>query len=371
MKRLVVCCDGTWNTPDQQQNGGHAPTNVVKVALALAPADGNGREQRLFYHRGVGTDPAERIRGGVFGFGLGRNVREAYRFLVQHFEPGDELFFFGFSRGAYTARSVAGFVRNCGILRPEHANRLGDAYELYRERTNQARPRGVEAQLFRRSFSHETPVRFIGVWDTVGAHGIPVGGGRLAEWLNRRWQFHNNELSSEVQAAFQALAVDEYRRAFRPAIWRQSDSARDQRLEQVWFAGAHSDVGGGLQQTGLSDIALLWMVDRARECGLEFLPDTFRAIGPAGTVVAPDALGPIDRSRRGLYRLLRPFTREITAGESVSGTAIERHRLDPTYAPANLVSYLERTGGQPAPSATNDAAVARVTGSSGTERRAS
>ncbi len=106
-KLLVLCCDGTWNIPDQR-----SPTNITKIALAIAPKDKNGREQRTFYGLGVGAHRWQRIRGGAFGVGLSRDVRDAYRFLVENFEPGDELFFFGFSRGAFTARSTAGFVRN-------------------------------------------------------------------------------------------------------------------------------------------------------------------------------------------------------------------------------------------------------------------
>jgi uncharacterized protein (DUF2235 family) len=175
----------------------------------LLPQDDNGREQRTFYHRGVGTNRWERIRGGVFGAGLSRDVRDAYRFLVQNYEPGDELFFFGFSRGAFTARSTAGFVRNCGILRRSQASRVDDAYSLYRSRSSTTHPRGIEASLFRRSYSHETRIGFIGVWDTVGVLGIPLDGLRLVNLLNRRWQFHDTNLSTTVDAACQALAIDE------------------------------------------------------------------------------------------------------------------------------------------------------------------
>ncbi|HVW44958.1 MAG TPA: DUF2235 domain-containing protein, partial [Amycolatopsis sp.] len=118
-KRLVVCCDGTWNSLKQT-----APTNVVQLYHALAPA--GDLPQAGFYHEGVGTRPWERITGGAFGFGLSRNVRDCYRFLVEHFEPGDEVFLFGFSRGAYTARSTAGFVRNCGILRSANVSKVDD-----------------------------------------------------------------------------------------------------------------------------------------------------------------------------------------------------------------------------------------------------
>src|SRR6266540_1375162 len=216
-KRLVLCCDGTWNTAEQK-----SPTNVTKLYNALAREDAAGNEQRPFYHVGVGVKPSERIRGGAFGFGLSRNVKDTYRFIVENFEPGDELFFFGFSRGAFTARSTAGFVRNSGILRRENIDRVDQAYALYRSRS--AHPRGEEAQLFRNSYSHETRIRFIGVWDTVGALGIPLSGLRLVNLVNRRWQFHDTELSSTVDAAFQALAIDEQRGPFRPAIWTRTGS---------------------------------------------------------------------------------------------------------------------------------------------------
>src|SRR6266487_1349789 len=136
-KRLVMCCDGTWNTAGQR-----SPTNVARMRDAIASRAADGIEQRVFYHEGVGTSRWERIRGGAFGFGLSRNVRDTYRFVVENYDEGDELFFVGFSRGAFTARSTAGFVRNAGILRREQADRLDEAYGLYRDRTSH--PRGTE-----------------------------------------------------------------------------------------------------------------------------------------------------------------------------------------------------------------------------------
>ncbi|MFL6143523.1 MAG: DUF2235 domain-containing protein [Labedaea sp.] len=348
-KRLVICCDGTWNSPDQVHGGKLAPTNVVKVALAVAPTDSTGREQRIFYHRGVGTNRWDRIRGGAFGFGLSRDVRDTYRFLLHNFVPGDEIFFFGFSRGAYTARSTAGFVRNCGILRRDEADRVDEAYALYRSRNRRTRPRGTEAQLFRRSYSHETRIQFIGVWDTVGALGIPLSGLRLVNLVNRRWQFHDTELSPIVDAAFQALAIDEQRGAFRPATWT---STSDQPCEQVWFSGTHSDIGGGYSDTALSDIALLWMAQRAHARGLTFEPDAF---GPlikgteesryAGKTVAPEPNGPLHESRTGFYRLFPPAERNlglVDGHEYVAAPAIERLQQTETYTPANLRTYLGR-----------------------------
>jgi uncharacterized protein (DUF2235 family) len=331
-KRIVICCDGTWNTRKQA-----APTNVVKIAQGVAKRD----DQLVFYHEGVGTRPHERILGGAFGFGLSRNVRSAYRFLVEHYEPGDELFFLGFSRGAYTARSVVGFVRNCGILRRDESDRIDEAYQLYRDRDPATHPVASKSAQFREAYACEavTPVRFIGVWDTVGALGIPLSGLRLVNLINRRWQFHDTKLTSTVAAAFQALAIDERRGPFRPAIWAPDD-APEQEREQVWFAGCHSDVGGGYPDPTLAHITLLWMVERARRCGLVFEPHAFAPL-EAGV-----ALDQAHDSRTFFYKLLPPYVRQLGvtdgAHEFVSNKTVERTRLEPSYAPQNLLDYLRR-----------------------------
>lgn len=351
VKRLVICCDGTWNTPDETTGDGlPCPTNVTKVALAVAGEDDGGVEQRIFYHPGVGTKRSERIRGGAFGYGLSRNVRDTYRFIVENFEPGDELFLFGFSRGAFTARSVVGLVRNSGVLKPRHVGRLDEAYALYRSRT--AHPRGVEATLFRRSWSWETRIHFIGVWDTVGALGIPLAV-PWAALVNRRWAFHDTQLSSHVDNAFQALAIDEQRQPFVATLWERQESAARQRVEQVWFSGVHSDVGGGYADASLADVPLLWLVDRARQCGLAFEDDAFQGIvtsreGPAGAdiKVAPDALGPAHQSRTGYYRLLPPLHRQLGTAdrerEYVASSALRRWEEVTDYAPGNLGAYLDK-----------------------------
>jgi uncharacterized protein (DUF2235 family) len=353
-KSLILCCDGTWNTPDQK-----CPTNVTKIALALADTGEGGHEQRTFYHRGVGSTPDERLRGGAFGYGLSRDVRDVYQFLVQNYEPGDRLYFFGFSRGAFTARSTAGFVRNCGILRATESHRIDEAYTLYRSRRRKTQPRGVEASLFRRSYSHEPRIRFIGVWDTVGALGIPVDGLHLSSWINRRWQFHDTTLSSTVDAAYHALAVDEQRGPFQPALWsQQGDAPKHQILEQVWFSGVHCDIGGGNPEHKLSDIPLQWMVSRARSCGLHFKPEAFSHCTEPGTptnddegfqrltCVAPDALGNFDDSRTGMYRLIPRFRRKLGIAENgneyVSSSALLRRERIADYRPIGLDGYPER-----------------------------
>jgi uncharacterized protein (DUF2235 family) len=190
-KRLVVCCDGTWNTPDEVRDGKPCQTNVTKIARAVVtPQDTQGIAQRVYYRKGVGTGTFDHFRGGALGWGLSHNVQDAYMFLVENYDdPGDEIFLFGFSRGAYTARSVVGLLRNAGLLKREYARKLDAAYELYRDRTDATHPRSVEAELFRKSFACEVRIKCLGVWDTVGALGVPVDfpGVHL---INDRWKFH-------------------------------------------------------------------------------------------------------------------------------------------------------------------------------------
>ncbi|MEA2151386.1 MAG: hypothetical protein QOD69_3216 [Solirubrobacteraceae bacterium] len=353
-KRLVVCCDGTWNRPDELRNGVAAPTNVAKIALGVARGGEDGVAQRLYYQRGVGTRRLERYSGGGFGYGLSRNIRDCYRFLVENYAPGDELYLFGFSRGAYTARSLAGLVRNCGILKPEHAGHIDAAYALYRSRGDRFKPTAIESQIFRRMYAHEdeTPIRFVGVWDTVGALGIPIDGIRLP-FTDRLWGFHDTDLSRSVLSAYQALSIDEERGPFAPTLWTQQADAGGQVLEQVWFAGVHCDVGGGYADCGLAEIPLLWMADRARACGLAFEPGHLLVRAPdpeaerraLGERLAPDRLAALHPSRRGWYRLLPRHVRRLGPaadrgddrdGHAAAASAIGRMHELAGYCPASL-----------------------------------
>lgn len=347
MKRIVVCCDGTWNKPDQPH-----PTNVVKVAVTLKMADADGIEQLLFYDQGVGTGTLDRIRGGAFGVGLSRNIQEAYRFLVFNYEPGDELYFFGFSRGAYTVRSAVGLIRNSGLLRREHFDKIDAAYQLYRRRDKESAPAEAEATEFRRNYSHEPRVKFIGVWDTVGSLGIPLDGPMAL--VNKFWEFHDLRLSRSVDCACHALAIDEKRKPFRPTLWEQHPQApASQVLEQVWFAGVHSNVGGGYADTGLSDIALLWMVGKAEACGLAFNREYLQ------TMVKPSALAKMGKSQNLFYRIIGfgNFHRRLgpdpekqpvpVTKESAASTAVERlENPASNYDARNLREFLKNGGKQ-------------------------
>jgi uncharacterized protein (DUF2235 family) len=345
-KRLVLCFDGTWNTPDHVDDGVIQPTNVFKMYSAVEPRDATGIEQRKFYGTGVGTGWFDRIRGGAFGWGLSEKIKDGYRFLIDTFDPGDEIFLFGFSRGAYTARSTAGLIRNSGILRREHRGKLEDAYELYRRRDKDSSPDSTDAVRFRSTYSHETNIKFVGVWDTVGALGIPVGIPWLPmtfrSFIDKRWEFHDVRLSRSVENAYHALAIDERRWQFKPTLWTQHPQAGNQVLEQVWFAGAHSNVGGGYRDAGLSDITFLWMKEHAERCGLGFNAAWIK------DNIHGEVLGPLRNSRVGIYQILPGRDRSISVAPeariSIAASADERHKnaRDPAYAPKPLLRYLRR-----------------------------
>lgn len=316
-KTLVVCCDGTWNTPDQQGR----PTNVTKMARAIQPRDADGCPQIVYYDEGVGTgNKLDRILGGMFGIGLGANVRQAYRFLSLNYEPEDRIVMFGFSRGAFTVRSLAGLVNLVGLLRKGDLDRMPEVWAYYRTPPRDRRKDFIDA----RWVAARPGVDLLGVWDTVGALGIP------GNFLNRigrhRYQFHDVTLSAGVRRAFQALAIDEHRRNFMPAIWDTSGKAEGQEIEQAWFAGAHSNVGGGYPDPTLSDQAFLWMIEKARPL-LAFDEDYLER--RVERLEADIARGTLIDSRRGIWRLLGRAIRTIGGDqtEQVHPSAVLRFRM--------------------------------------------
>lgn len=347
-RRLVICCDGTWNVPDHIDRGQIRPSNVVHVALAAAPRGTDGREQVVFYDKGVGTGRFDHLLG-AFGVGLSAKVKDAYRFIVERYEPGDEIFLFGFSRGAYTARSVAGLIRSIGVLTHANLGKLDDGgYALYRRRDSASDPSEFEAQLFRKMYACEplTPIHFIGVWDTVGALGIPVGipwlPVSLVQQVNQHWAFHDLRLSRFVKFAYHAVAIDERREQYAPTLWRQQPGApREQVLEQVWFAGVHTNVGGGYEDSGLSAITLTWMKEKAEAAGLSFDDAYF-----AAEKLVPNPLGVLRDARVGFYRLLpakwRPIGVASAGHESIHESVHTRQREKPSYRPRNVQEYDRR-----------------------------
>jgi uncharacterized protein (DUF2235 family) len=277
MTSIIICCDGTWNSADQETvDGDPCVTNVLKLACRVAKETAEGDRQVVYYDQGVGTgNKLDHYIGGAFGEGLEANIHDAYRFLIANYEPKDKLYIFGFSRGAYTARCIAGMVRRCGILRRDKVRSYPEAKQIYRNTKKATDPAAEE---FRRQAAIEpdTPIQCIGVWDTVGALGIPIH--VVGTRSKSDYEFLDTRLSRAVKFAFHALAVDEHRRPFEPTLWNETPPEPGQTVEQVWFAGAHSDVGGGYPKTGLSDHALLWMLASAKRAGLALDADVLKVL---------------------------------------------------------------------------------------------
>jgi uncharacterized protein (DUF2235 family) len=267
MKRLIVCCDGTWNSPEKLDPEECHPTNVLKISRAILPVDQYGIVQCVEYVRGIGTGNfLNKIAGGISGKGISSNILQGYQFISNNFLPGDHIYLFGFSRGAYTARSLSGLLYHFGILKKQYQSTLPNLYDLYQRHDKADLPalvRGYADKLDRDLLDKErkiVPIHFLGVWDTVGALGIPLG--LFQSRLKGRIGFHDTELAPNVDYAYHALAIHEFRENFPPTLWTEKQP--NQEVEQVWFPGAHSDVGGGLRETGLSNAPILWMAGRRR-----------------------------------------------------------------------------------------------------------
>jgi hypothetical protein len=304
MRHLVVCCDGTWNTSEQQQGGVPTPTNVVRLHHALY----EGEQQLRYYHPGVGTDPGlvDRLRGGGLGVGLAANIKSAYSWLAKTYRPDDAICLFGFSRGAYTVRSLAGMVSTCGLATTLAASPPAEHWaeidRLYDKVYRPARGRPAGNAPYPRA-----PIRFLGVWDTVGSLGIPDSLGVLNLFdVDDRHRFHNTRLNPLIEHARHAVALDETRGPFTPTLWTEEPAPADNRsMLQVWFPGDHCDVGGGHLQTGLSDAALQWMIDEVSVCtSLGFRKEILNQL-------RPDPADVLHNSCTGVYLHLGPTPRAV------------------------------------------------------------
>ena len=346
MKRIITCSDGTWNKPGAKYDGKYVETNVQRIfeAICKTTRQPNGSEvhQIKYYDEGIGAEGSwwSRMIDGATGKGIDDNIKLIYEFIVWNYEPGDELYLFGFSRGAYTARSLAGLIRNCGILKNNDLRLIDEAYEIYRDRKNTSfDPNGSLAKQFREKNSHPLErIKFIGVWDTVGSLGIPARG---LQWYNKKhYQFHDTTLSSLIENAYHALAIDEHRSNFKPTLWTKSNKivAGDlpQTMEQTWFTGVHSNVGGGYPNMGLSDIALEWMIEKAGLHGLGF-DKTY-----INTQLKPCFEGSLYNSKTGIFEFLpdylRPVMKTPDANEKVDDSVLERMRAMPHYRPENIIN---------------------------------
>lgn len=357
MRNLIVCADGTWNTPEDTDGGVPTPTNVVKLHNAIAEP-GPEVEQKRYYHPGVGTDGSffDRLLGGGIGKGLDANIKSAYKWLAATYRPEDRIFLFGYSRGAYTVRSLGGMLSACGLLDLTEPGigdkkiwkRVDTAFACYRDPDHDLTP--LSTWPFHNAETAAdapgaTPIHFIGIWDTVGALGVPDD---LA-LLNliddpKDHQFHNTDLGENVAVARHAVAMDEMRQSFTPTLWTGFPPTQD--VKQIWFPGVHGDVGGGYVEAGLSDGALLWMMNEAAEAELAFRDGAKDQLDPDFQAVLHD-------SRTGVFRALKSEPRRVPQlpkdedSDVFHASAIKRHRNPPLsqgdYWPTRTLEPLQST----------------------------
>lgn len=366
MKRLVVCCDGTWQSVNND-----CPTNVLKIAQAIEPMvtdhQGNTIPQILYYDEGIGAVPdegkqsfvknfgdlIEKVGGGAFGWWIDEKIKEAYIFLCLNYCPGDEIYLFGFSRGAYTVRSLAGLISCSGLLKRPDISKTSEAYRIYRLKDPDKRKR--EGEKFRQKNAdqqdntNQLNIRLLGCWDTVGALGIPnffdFDIFDISDFLNQKYEFHDRNLNPLIQNARHAIAIDERRKAFDVTIMKPGEEFKGT-LKQVWFPGDHGCVGGGTKEAlGLSNAALKWMADEASELGLKLdlsLAEGTDYIDAQIPFTSHSMMGIVGHHLRDIAEL----NDELGQGfkfdlDHFHVSVKERWCKDPDYRPKNLEDFLQ------------------------------
>lgn len=352
MKRIIVCLDGTWNTA-----AGFGPTtNIVAIRDGLVADMKAPVPQRIYYDEGVGTsNPIDKFTGGALGIGVGDNVRQAYKYIARHYERGDEIYLIGFSRGAFTARSVAGYIAACGLMKKADCTteREAAAWNYYRTMPKD-RPAGDQAALA--PFCHPgVKIKCVAVFDTVGALGIPGG----LSWIGKtRFAFHDTQLNICVENCLHAVAIDEKRNTFVATMWEQpfNPDGPVPKVQQVWFPGVHCDIGGGYADNDLSRLTLEWMLDRLSALGVEFLPNARPQLAkrnPKGVLHESRSFPLyVGSSIRPNYRPIDHFYVDEWSArgskaepyrpifEFVHRSALDRWMADMTYRPPNLKEVL-------------------------------
>ncbi len=316
-KNIIICCDGTGN------EYGKNNTNVVNMYTPII----RNTDQMAYYDPGVGTfsvfgrtmgKKVGTLLGNAFGYGLQANIEDAYEYLMNRYEPGDKLFLFGFSRGAFTARALAGMLHKVGLLQKGSKNLIPYASKIYNTCDNDTIAEGFKA-----TYSHECKPHFIGVWDTVASLG----------WFYGK-KFFNAKVNPGVENYYQAIAIDEKRKKFPISLWDESNRAPNQTIEQVWFAGVHSDIGGSYEQRGLSSITLVWMLTAAETKGLR-LSEGWKE------QIHPDPLAKLHNSRTGLWQLWPTVTRKIPEGAKIHKSVLLRKKAMEDYTPVLPYDYKE------------------------------
>jgi uncharacterized protein (DUF2235 family) len=322
-KRIVFCSDGTWDTSGNN-------TNVYKIYKALETT----ADQVPYYDDGVGADgqPIEKLAGGAFGAGLFQKIKDGYTKIAHTYEQGDEVFLFGFSRGAYTARCLAGMIAVCGLPTANFTDDVVEsAFQAYRNKDQRA---ALLAELNKTCNLFDAKLTMVGVWDTVGSLGIPAIFGGVSPLI---YGFLDTGLHPDVLNAYHALAIDERRAEFPATLWTPPVPAlAGQTVEQVWFCGVHCDVGGSYPAdpngTALSDLTLGWMMSKASALGLVFVPAV-----AAQYALPMDPKYALDQKHESWNPLWAfPKRRPIVPESTLSDSVFVRCQNDSSYRPGNV-----------------------------------
>ena len=339
-KNIVFCADGTWNRPELTSSTnvwkffeylpGEESTTLISPHMAVKAVIG----QIAAYDDGVGADGLEAVRivEGATGAGLAQKIQDGYRFIAEQYQAGDHVYLCGFSRGAYTVRSLGGMLTRCGLPRTETttASLASEAYEVYRHHLAD-----TTAQ-FRTTYAVvDVLIDVIGVWDTVGALGIPL---KLFDPVDHYlFRFEDTALHPNIRFGYHAVSIDEQRESFSPTLWDPREG-----VEQVWFPGVHSDIGGGYAEADLSDVALAWMLEKLWPHGVLFQDGTFNSHGES--IVKGNPLGPMhDSYKPPFLTVLGPSPRRIPSSAMLHRSVQARLAdLALAYHPTNLPPELRK-----------------------------
>ncbi|MDT0604510.1 MULTISPECIES: DUF2235 domain-containing protein [Thalassotalea] len=341
MKRIIICADGTWNRPEQLGKDQY-PTSVLTFARHLLPEDDTGTKQVVFYDWGIGSYH-DQLSGGAFGAGLEKNVLDGYRFLVHNYDIGDEIYLFGFSRGAYTIRSLCGLINNCSVLKSAEGRLVEKAFDIYKTKKHTPKSQFAKDWRAEHSIANQVKIHFVGVWDTVGALGLPFS---IFGLIKDKHLFYDRKLGSNLKTVRHALSLDETRDDFEATIWQPRD---DVDLAQVWFAGVHADIGGSYKPDNdgkvLSDIPMQWLLTEAENSGLAFDNQLKqRALRAHNCANASQ-----HNEYKGKYKLLGKRIREIPAQTEIPTyvhSSVQTRYLS-SYKSQPIENYIKKHGQWP------------------------
>ncbi len=367
-KNLIVLCDGTW-----QDLSRPFPTNVVRLLEAITPHTTEGIDQIVYYNEGIGTqqvsiepgliDQLIKVAGGSFGLGIDHRILKCYRFLCLNYSPGDNIFLFGFSRGAYTVRSLAGLIYNCGLLRSEELRKIREAYFIYRQPNSDedCHPSGSKSVEFREKYAiSEMPdgrprIQFMGLWDTVKALGIPEIPllKQLSKYANKKYEFHDHKLSPIISSAFHAVSIEEERSVFSLIPIDHRKTTNSGYFQQAWFPGGHGGVGGGeAAAVSLSDCALQWMFHKldesdsglsfdANRIQMSFSPEPKHNIVKGKITIIGFITNLLGKQRR-VIPTHTDLTSDSVESEVISVTTLKRLQGVKGWLPPNLQDFYRR-----------------------------